>query len=49
MDATEIVKSFCGKIGIAYEPDKFGSCVFEADGLRVTWREYGKIPVIGLQ
>jgi hypothetical protein len=25
MDATEIVKSFCGKIGIAYEPDKFGS------------------------
>jgi len=25
MDATEIVKSFCGKIGIAYEPDMFGS------------------------
>lgn len=48
MDATEIIKSFCGKIGIAYEPDKFGSCVFEADGLRVAITDVREIDSIGL-
>ena len=48
MDATEIIRSFCGKIGIAYEPDKFGSCVFEADGLRVAITDVREIDSIGL-
>ena len=48
MEATEIIKSFCKKIGIAYEPDKFGSCSFEADGLRVTISDLPEIESVAL-
>ena len=48
MEATEIIKSFCERIGIAYEPDKFGSCAFEADGLRVSISDLPEIECVAL-
>lgn len=48
MEASEIIKSFCGKIGIAYEPDKYGTCMFEADGLHVAVTDVREIDSIGL-
>ena len=48
MEATEIIKSFCERIGIAYEPDKFGSCSFEADGLRVAISDFPEIDCVAL-
>lgn len=50
MEATEIIKAFCDRIGIAYEPDRYGSCFFEADGLRVAindFREIDSIAIVG--
>ena len=48
MEAAEIIKSFCERIGIAYEPDKNGSCSFEADGLRVTITDLPEIDCVAL-
>ena len=48
MEATEIIKSFCERIGIAYEPDKFGSCSFKADGLHVTISDLPEIESVAL-
>jgi len=48
MEATEIIKAFCERIGIAYAPDKFGSCSFEADGLRVTISDLPEIDCVAL-
>lgn len=36
METSEILKSFCERIGIKYEPNADGACSFEADGLLVT-------------
>lgn len=48
MEASEIIEGFCGRIGIAYEPDKYGACTFEADGLRVAVTNVIEIDSIGL-
>ena len=48
MDASETIKLFCKKIGIAYEPDKYGACSFEADGLRVTISDFMEIDSIAI-
>ena len=48
MEATEIIKSFCERIGIAYKPDKNGACSFEADGLRVTIADLPEIDCVAL-
>ena len=48
MEASETIKAFCGKVGIAYEPDKYGTCSFEADGLRVAVTDVREIDSIGL-
>ena len=48
MEATEIIKSFCGKIGIEYAPDKNGTCAFEADGLAVSITDLPEIDSVAL-
>ena len=35
MESTELIKSFCERIGIRYEPDADGTCNFNADGIDV--------------
>ena len=50
MEASEIIKTFCERTGIGYEPDADGSCAFEADGLPVTisnLRELDAIALVG--
>ena len=36
METSEIIKSFCERIGIKYEPNAYGACSFKADGFLVT-------------
>ena len=48
MEASEIIKSFCEKAGIGFEPDADGSLAFEADGLRVTISELHELDAIAL-
>ena len=48
MEASETIKAFCGKVGIAYEPDKYGTCTFKADGLCVAVTDVREIDSIGL-
>ena len=48
MEATEIIKAFCERIGIEYAPDKNGACTFEADGLRVTIADLPEIDCVAL-
>ena len=36
MEASEIIKSFCAKVGIGFEPDADGTVNLEVDGATVT-------------
>ena len=50
MEASELIKSFCERIGIGYDPDANGSCSFEADGLLVminNLRNLDQIAIVG--
>jgi hypothetical protein len=48
MEGSEIIKLFCEKTGIGFEPDADGSLAFEADGLRVTISELHELDAIAL-
>lgn len=50
MEASELIKSFCERIGIGYNPDDNGTCSFEADGLLVminNLRNLDQIAIVG--
>ena len=51
MEATELIRSLCERLGIGYEPDdNGGSCSFEADGLLVminNLRNLDQIAIVG--
>ena len=48
MESSEIIRSFCEKIGIGYEPDADGVCSFEADGLLVSIHDLRELDTIAL-
>ena len=39
MEASAIIKSFCEKVGIGYEPDAHCTCSFKADVLRIMFSD----------
>ena len=50
MEASEVIRSFCEKVGIAFEPDDDGTVSLEVDGSVVTisdLREIDAIVIVG--
>ena len=48
METSAIIRSFCEKVGIGYEPDADGTCSFDADGLLVTISDLRERNVVAL-
>ena len=48
MEARDIIRSFCEKVGIGLEPDADGSCSFDADGLLVTINDLHELDAVAL-
>ena len=48
MEASEIIKSFCAKVGIGFEPDADGTVNLEVDGATVTINDLREISAVAL-